>query len=59
MLDNFLDNNEDMEIVDVADEGSGTEDEKDTKKKDKATVDGLDEEKESEYEDVCFICRRL
>ena len=39
MLDNFLDNNEDMEIVDVADEGSGTEDEKDTKKKDKATVD--------------------
>lgn len=28
MLDNFLDNNEDMEIVDVADEGSGTEDER-------------------------------
>lgn len=47
-----------MDIVDVADEESGTEDEKDTKKKDKASVDGLDEEKESEYEDVCFICRR-
>ena len=58
MLDNFLDNNEDMDIVDVADEESGTEDEKDTTKKDKASVDGLDEEKESEYEDVCFICRR-
>ena len=59
MLDNFFDNNEDVEIENVTDEGSGAEDEKEEQTKDEKTfADGLDEEKESEYEDVCFICRR-
>ena len=50
MLDNNFDNNDEIEIVNI------TEDEI---KEDKKTTDSEgEEEKESEYEDVCFICRR-
>lgn len=53
MIDNNFDNNE--EIVDAAGDGSNTGDEK--AEDSRAAADEY-EEKESEYEDVCFICRR-
>lgn len=53
MLDNNFDNNE--EIVDMAGDESGTDD---GKEEDRKAAGDEYEEKESEYEDVCFICRR-
>ncbi|MDE7477621.1 MAG: ATP-dependent Clp protease ATP-binding subunit ClpX [Lachnospiraceae bacterium] len=56
MLDNNIDNNEEIEIMNIADDDSKTNDDKTNDKK--ASGDEYEEEKESEYEDVCFICRR-
>ena len=56
MLDNNFDNNDEIEIVNITEDESKADDEI---KEDKKTTDSEgEEEKESEYEDVCFICRR-
>ncbi|MDE6219328.1 MAG: ATP-dependent Clp protease ATP-binding subunit ClpX [Lachnospiraceae bacterium] len=54
MLDNNFDNND--EIVNMTEEESNTDSDKAADKK--STADEYEEERESEYEDVCFICRR-
>ena len=55
MLDNNFDNHEEIEIVDMAEDESNTDD---GKTEDRKVSEDEYEEKESEYEDVCFICRR-
>jgi len=56
MLDNNFDNNDEIEIVNITEDESKADDKI---KEDKKTTDSEgEEEKESEYEDVCFICRR-
>ena len=56
MLDNNFDNNEEIEIVNITEDEAKAEEGKTNDKK--AAGSEYDEEKESEYEDVCFICRR-
>ena len=56
MLDNNFDNNEELEIVNITEDESKAEEE--VKEEKKTTDSAGEEEKESEYEDVCFICRR-
>ena len=56
MLDNNFDNNEELEIVNITEDESKAEEE--VKEEKKTTYSAGEEEKESEYEDVCFICRR-
>ena len=56
MLDNNFDNNEELEIVNITEDESRAEEE--VKEEKKTTDSAGEEEKESEYEDVCFICRR-
>lgn len=55
MLDNNFDNHEEIEIVNMAEDESNTDD---GKTEDRKVSEDEYEEKESEYEDVCFICRR-
>ena len=55
MLDNNFDNHEESEIVNTTEDTSGTDD---GKTQDRKAADDEYGEKESEYEDVCFICRR-
>lgn len=55
--DNIVDNNEDLEMIDIVDEESDSETEDIEAKNTDETSDD-DSDKESEYEDVCFICRR-
>ena len=56
MLENNFDNNEEIEIVNITEDEAKAEEGKTNDKK--AAGSEYDEEKESEYEDVCFICRR-
>lgn len=48
--------NDDLEIVDSNDSTTYDKDEK--KQQGRSNAEGYDSESESEYEDVCFICRR-
>lgn len=51
--------NEDLEIIDMDDESKRTDTEETEKKSSgKSQDDDYDIDKENEYEDVCFICRR-
>ena len=54
---NNIDNNEDLDIVDALDDESETKNSEDKSEKQKADFD-YEADSESEYEDVCFICRR-
>lgn len=54
--DNNFDNNEDIEILNMADDEHKSE--ADDKPKADQSAEEYGEDKESEYEDVCFICRR-
>ena len=51
-----FENNEDIEILNIKDDESKSD--TNDKEMDKPTEDSYEEDKESEYEDVCFICRR-
>ncbi|MCM1182361.1 MAG: ATP-dependent Clp protease ATP-binding subunit ClpX [Roseburia sp.] len=55
-----MDNNEDFEMIDIADEEDNDgESASETKQPGAPSADEeTDKEKESDYEDVCFICRR-
>lgn len=55
MLDNNFDNHEENEIVNMTEDESNVDDEK---AEDRKAFEDEYEERESEYEDVCFICRR-
>jgi ATP-dependent Clp protease ATP-binding subunit ClpX len=48
MSDSNIDNNDELDTQNIVDDD----------KKTKSTEDEYDEDKENEYEDVCFICRR-
>ena len=52
---NEFDKNEDMELINMTDDVSETNDDE---KADNASDSEYDGDREKEYEDVCFICRR-
>ena len=55
--DNNFDNNEEMDVLDVTDDKSKSGDD-DKSESERPDAEKYGEDKESEYEDVCFICRR-
>ena len=55
---NMMDNNEDLEMIDIADEEDGAKESASETEQSGASSTDNGTDKENDYEDVCFICRR-